>query len=43
MLYKGSKNILIKKGVRQSDNISPKLFTAVLEEVYEKLKWEDRT
>ena len=30
-----------KKGFRQGDIISPKLFTAVLEEVFKNLEWEE--
>ena len=34
--------IPIKKGVRQGDTISPKLFTACLEEIFRKLEWRDK-
>ncbi|KAK6737188.1 hypothetical protein RB195_019714 [Necator americanus] len=37
------KNIIIdvKRGVRQSDTISPKIFTATLENAMRKLEWDD--
>ena len=41
-LHKTSDKIPIKKGVRQGDTISPKLFTACLEEIFKKLNWEGR-
>lgn len=34
--------ILLGKGVRQGDTISPKLFTLALENVFKKLEWEKR-
>ncbi|KAH7666357.1 hypothetical protein AAVH_43283, partial [Aphelenchoides avenae] len=34
--------IPIRRGVRQGDTISPKLFTAALEMIFRKLKWEER-
>ena len=40
-LHKKSEKIPIKKGVRQGDTISPKLFTACLEEIFKKLEWEN--
>ena len=41
-LNKGEAKIKICKGVRQGDTISPKLFTAVLEEIFKKLDWETK-
>ncbi len=40
-LHKKSRKFPIRKGVRQGDTISPKLFTACLEEVFKKLEWDD--
>ena len=37
-----SKPFQVRKGVRQGDTISPKLFTAVLEEIFRKLEWNER-
>ena len=39
-LHKISDEIAIQKGFRQKDTISPKLFTAVLEEVFKNLEME---
>ena len=36
-LHKESDPIAIKKGVRQGDTISPKLFTACLENIYSEI------
>lgn len=41
-LHKTSDKVPIEKGVRQGDTISPKLFTAVLEEIFRKLNWEKK-
>ena len=40
-LHKESEKIRIKR-VRQEDTISPKLFTATLENIFRRLKWETR-
>ena len=40
-LHRNSEKIPIRKGVRQGDTISPKLFTACLEEIFKKLNWEN--
>ncbi len=40
-LHKKSRKILISKGVRQGNTISPKLFTAWLEGILKKLEWND--
>lgn len=39
-LEKEGKEIKINRGVRQGDPLSPKLFTAVLEEIFRKLNWD---
>ena len=41
-LHKESENIRIKRGVRQGDTISPKLFTATLENIFRRLNWENK-
>ena len=41
-LHKESSEIPIRKGVRQGDTISPKLFTTTLEDVFRSLNWNDR-
>lgn len=35
------KEIKIDRGVRQDDPVSPKLFTAVLEDVFRQLDWDE--
>ena len=39
-LHKESEKIRIKRGVRQGDTISPKLFTATLESIFRMLNWQ---
>ncbi|XP_045454782.1 uncharacterized protein LOC123664232 [Melitaea cinxia] len=39
-LEKEGKEIKIGRGVRQGEPVSPKLFTAVLEEIFRQLNWE---
>ena len=41
-LHKEGEKIRIKRGVRQGDTISPKLFTATLESVFRRLNWENK-
>ena len=41
-LHKESEKIRIKRGVRQGDTISPKLFTATLENIFRRLNWENK-
>lgn len=41
-LQKETEKIKIKRGVRQGDTISPKLFTATLESIFRKLNWETK-
>jgi Reverse transcriptase (RNA-dependent DNA polymerase) len=41
-LHKRSCKFPINKGVRQGDTISPKLFTATLEDLFRKLDWEEK-
>ena len=41
-LHKNSDKIKIKKGVCQGDTISPKLFTATLEDIFKTLDWENK-
>ena len=41
-LHKESDNIRIKRGVRQGDTISPKLFTTTLEVIFRRLNWENK-
>ena len=42
MLHRESNEIPIRKGVRQDDTISPKLFTASLEDLFRNLDWSNR-
>ena len=35
------KEVLLRRGVRQGDSISPKLFTAALEYIFRKIDWKD--
>ena len=42
MLHRESNEIPIRKGVRQGDTISPKLFTATLEDLFRSLDWSNR-
>ena len=41
-LHKESEKIRIKRGVRQGDTISPKMFTATLESIFRRLNWENK-
>ena len=41
-LHKESEKINIKRGVRQGDTISPKLFTSTLESIFRRLNWENK-
>ena len=41
-LHEDTEEILFKRGVRQGDIVSPKLFTLVLEDAFKRLHWEDR-
>ena len=41
-LHKQGNAIPIRRGVRQGDTISPKLFTACLEDIFRKLNWSKR-
>ena len=42
MLHKESEKIRIKRGVRQGDTISPKLFKATPESTFKRLKWQNK-
>ena len=41
-LHKESEKINIKRGVRQGDTITPKLFTSTLESIFRRLNWENK-
>ena len=41
-LHKNSRAIPFDKGVKQGDTISPKLFTASLEDIFRHLDWKNR-
>ena len=41
-LHKESEKINIKRGVRQGDTISPKLFASTLESIFRRLNWENK-
>ena len=41
-LHNNSNKVPIRRGVRQGDTISPKLFTAVLEGIFKNLNREDK-
>lgn len=41
-LHTQTNPIKMKKGVRQGDTISPKLFTLCLEDIFKKLNWDDK-
>ena len=41
MLHKVSEKIPIQEVVRQGNTLSPKLFMAVLEEVFKNLNWKE--
>ena len=40
-LHQESEKFKVGKGIRQGDSISPKLFSAVLEGVFQKLNWDE--
>ena len=42
MLHEETDEFKIEKGVRQGDGLSPILFTAILEEVFKTLDWEEK-
>ena len=42
MLHRESNEIPIRKGVRKGDTISPKLFTATLEDLFRNFDWSNR-
>ena len=41
-MHNESDKIRIKRGVRQGDNISPKLLTATLDSIFRRLNWENK-